>query len=455
MRLPRRVFLNPCDYLLYTDHMIRMRRRQGPNIAFMCVDIDGELNGERMRRSIARAMAQSPTTLSSLRHSVFGGWPFWRIPRDLDAAAQRAVDSVYRLVDAGDSLDDGLATTGESPSDLREGPQIRITHYAPANGKSRVCIRWPHWLMDAAGALAFLGLWAESYAETGNESLPNGDASNGVRQWRPLAGIGLPARWRTLRTQPSAVGHAGRRVGSPCDETTAGELHDVQSHRVLHRCWNADRMDRIRENAKRDVPAGPARITRYLAVSVLRALHQLFEENDWAGDAYRITLPMRMRGGDDADASVPLRFGNYLASPLLVFNRPDAGDTAKLAESLNAQLRAYLEAHGDRAQWTLMSLAGLLPFFAHRWLFSHPKFRTTFSSGFSFYGELHPPLRNVGDLPITNLWGGGPTTIPPGMNPVFSRFVDSLNLSLTYSWPIVSDEIAQRYIDLIEHHVLL
>ncbi len=453
MRLPRRVFLNPCDYLLYTDHMIRMRRRQGPNIAYMCMDIDGAMDGEQMRRSIARAMALSPTTLSSLRHSVFGGWPFWRVPRDLNAAAQRAVGSVYRFVDAGasaDSMDDELATTGESPRDLRDGPQICMTHYALPNGKSRVCIRWPHWLMDAAGTLAFLSLWAKCYEEC-DSAAPRVDADAAdVRQWRPLKGVSLRERWRTIRSQPKAGELANRRIGTPRDELSA----DVHEHRVLHRVWDADAIEHIRKASKHDMPAGPARITRYLAVCVLRALDELFRENGWDGETYRITLPMRMRSHEPEDAS-PLRFGNYLVSPMLLFDRTIAGDGPALAASLTEQMLAYLAAHGDRSQWTLMSLAALLPFPAHRWIFGLPAFKSHFSSGFSFYGELHPPMRSVAGMPIRNLYGGGPTTIPPGMNPVFSRFADSLNLALTYSWPIVSDEIAQRYIESIERKVFL
>lgn len=452
MRLPRRVFLNPCDYLLYTDHVIRMRRGQGPNIAYMCMDIDGALDGDRMRRSIARAMAQSPTTLSLLRRSVFGGWPFWRTPRDVVAAAQAAVDRAYRFVDAGASgltLDGELATTGESPGDLRDGPQICMTHYALAGDKSRVCIRWPHWLMDAAGTLAFLSLWAKCYEECGEGSPPIEPGVADVRQWRPLKGVSLRERWRTLRSQPAAGARAKQRVGTPCEESSAV----VREHRVLHHVWDADAMEHIRKASKHGVPAGPARITRYLAVSVLRALDELFKENGWGGETYRITLPMRMRGHEPED-SAPLRFGNYLVSPLLLFDRGCAGESSRLAASLTEQMHAYLEAHGDRAQWILMSLAALLPFPAHRWIFGLPSFKSHFSSGFSFYGELHPPLRSVAGLPITNLYGGGPTTIPPGMNPVFSRFDTSLNLALTYSWPVVSDGVARRYVELIEREAL-
>ncbi|MCB9852190.1 MAG: hypothetical protein H6819_03770 [Phycisphaerales bacterium] len=448
MRLPRRVFLNPCDYLLHTDHVVRMRGDQGPNIAFMCMDIDGALDAEQMRRSIARAMAQSPTTLGLLRHSIFGGWPFWRIPRDPAASAEHAVNRAYQFIDAsdrGDVCDGDPATTGENPDDLRNGPQIRMTHYALPAGKSRVCIRWPHWLMDAAGTLAFLALWAKCYEEDGGvSSRDQGDVAD-VRQWRPLQGISLIERWRTLRSQPNAGALAKKRVGTPCDDS-AGV---VREHRVMHRLWDADAMERIRKASKHGVPAGPARITRYLAVSVLRALHELFKENGWGGETYRITLPMRMRGHEPENAS-PLVFGNHLVSPLLLFDRRMGGDASQLAASLMEQLHAYLEAHGDRAQWTLMSLAALLPFPAHRWIFGLPSFKAHFSSGFSFYGELHPPLRSVAGMPITNLYGGGPTTIPPGMNPVFSRFDASLNLALTYSWPVVSDDVARRYVELIE-----
>lgn len=453
MRLPRRVFLNPCDYLLYTDHIIRMRRAQGPNVAYMCMEIDGTLDREHMRRSIIRAMALSPTTLARLRMSFFGGWPFWRLPRDPHAAAEAGIDRAYRFVDASESdaaLDGALATTGESPTDFRDGPQVCMTHYALAEGRSRVCIRWPHWLMDAAGTLAFLETWATCYADCA-EALPPVEPSDGdVRQWRPLKGVSLRERWRVMRAQPKGRERSGLRVGVPCDDGAEA----VAEHRVLHHCWDAAAMERIRLASKRAVPAGPARITRYLGVCVLRALDALFEENGWGGDAYRVTLPMRVRGEGASEAPPMMRFGNYLVSPLLVFDRAGLRDGSALAESLTSQLQTYLDNRGDAAQWSLMSLAGLLPFIAHRWIFGLRMFTAHFSSGFSFYAELHPPLRHVGGMPITNLWGGGPTTVPPGMNPVFSRFDKSLNLALTYSWPVVSDELARRYAALIEAEAL-
>lgn len=451
MRLPRRVFLNPCDYLLYTDHVIRMRDRQGANIAYMCMDIDGSLNRDRMRRSIAIAMTLSPATLARLRMSIFGGWPHWKLPRNLSVAAELAVEKAYRFVEVAGVADGELAMTGESPVDFREGPQICMTHYALPNGTTRLCIRWPHWLMDAAGTLTFLSLWAQCYDALDEQTAPMPQSiAPHVNQWRPLKGVALSQRWRVLRSQPKAGALEGRHVATPCDDASDA----VREHRVLHRYWDADAMEHIRKASKRIMPAGPARITRYLAVSVLRALDALCNENHWGGDAYRITLPMRMRSLEPEDELPELRFGNYLVSPLLVFDRTDVSVAARLPESLTQQLQAYLDAHGDLAQWTLMSLAALLPFPAHRWIFSSRMFKAHFSSGFSFYGEHHPPLRSVGGLPITNLWGGGPTTIPPGMNPVFSRFDKSLNLALTYSWPIVSDEIANRYVELIQREAL-
>ena len=452
MNMPRRVFLNPCDYLLYSDHSIRMRRGQGPNVAYMCMDIDGPLDQERMRRSIARATAMSPVTLARLRFSILNGPPFWRLPRDPDVAARETLDKTYRFVDvsaSGLTFDEPTATTGEGPSDFRSGPQICMTHYALDRDRSRLCIRWPHWLMDAAGTLAFLDLWVKCYTECGDDAPVASPNAVDVRQWKPLAGRRLRERWRAIRLRPNSGDRASLRIGAPRGNASGR----VREHRVLHRCWHEAAMVRIRAAAKRDMPAGPARVTRYLATCVVQALDQLFEENGWPGDAYRITLPMRMDEDASDEAASSVRFGNYLTSPLIVIDRRIAGDRARLAEDLTQQLQAYQQARGAVAQWSWMSLAALLPFVAHRWIVSSPMFATRFSSGFSFYGESHPPLRSVDGMRISNLWGGGPTTIPPGMNPVFSRFDQSLNLALTYAWPAVSDEVAQRYVVFIEQMV--
>lgn len=448
MGLPRSVFLNPCDYLLFSDQSLRMQRKQGPNIPYMCMDIDGPLDPERMRRSVARATAASPTTLARLRFSRFNGRPLWRLPQDPMTAAQEALNDTYRSVDvcgSGIPYDEPTATTGGSPSDLRDGPQICLTHYALAHGRSRLCIRWPHWLMDAAGAMAFLDVWATCYAECGDDAILAEPVVPDARQWQPLAGTGLRERWRTIRSQPKSKSKL--RIGAPYDEASG----TVREDRVLHRYWNETEMAQIRAAARNEMPAGPARITRYLAVCVIQALDQLFQENGWSGDAFRIALPMRMSENTPDHTALRLLFGNYLVSPIIVIDRRIAGDRTRLSEDLTQQLQAFQKARGPVAQWSLMSLAALLPFAVHRRIISSPMFATQFSSGFSFYGELHPPLRSVGGMRISNLWGGGPTTLPPGMNPVFSRFDQSLNLALTYAWPVVSDETAKQYLVHVEN----
>lgn len=452
MSLQRRVFLNPCDYLFYSDHSIRMRRGQGPNIAYMCMDIDGSLDREKMRRSIICAMALSPTTLARLRHSILSARPYWSLPRDPDAAAREGIDAAYRFVDvrtSGLTYDEPTATTGDDPSDLRDGPQICMTHYALDRDRSRICIRWPHWLMDAAGTLAFLELWAKCYTECGGDAPFARPHASKIRHRKPLAGTPLRELWRALRSQPNSGDQAKLQIGAPCAE--ASEM--VREHRVLHRCWNEAEMARIRAAAKREMPPGSALITRYLATCVVQALDHLFEENGWPGDAYRIALPMRMNDGTSGDVASRVRFGNYIVSPLIVVDRRIAGDRARLSEDLTQQLQAYQQARGDVAQWSLMSLAATARFVVHRWIIGLRTFATLFSSGFSYYGELHPPLRSVDGMRISNLWGGGPTTTPPGMNPVFSRFGQSLNLALTYAWPSVSDELAERYLAHIEQMV--
>ncbi|MBK8269185.1 MAG: hypothetical protein IPK83_13110 [Planctomycetes bacterium] len=98
----------------------------------------------------------------------------------------------------------------------------------------------------------------------------------------------------------------------------------------------------------------------------------------------------------------------------------------------------------------MMWAASLIHAWAYELIFALPFGGGRFVTGNSFYGEINPPVRRIGHATITNLWGGGPNTNPPALNPVFSRFGDRLNFTLTYTRPTISDATAVEYVRLIE-----
>ena len=203
--------------------------------------------------------------------------------------------------------------------------------------------------------------------------------------------------------------------------------------------------------AKQAVPAGPAPYARFLAASVMRALHRLHEENSVSTDAYMITLPMRVGASQPEARLVEKRPvpGNFLVTPVICCTPQQVADRRVLDEAVFDQVQDYLRQELDLAQWTLMRAASLIHAWFYPLIFKLSMGVNVLSSGFSYYGAIEQPVRSIAGATITNCWGGGPLPMPPGWNPVFSKFGDGLNLSLTYARPAISDELADRYLELI------
>ena len=62
-------------------------------------------------------------------------------------------------------------------------------------------------------------------------------------------------------------------------------------------------------------------------------------------------------------------------------------------------------------------------------------------------------IRSIAGAKITNLWGCAPMAVPPGWNPIFNKFEGQMNLVLSWAHPAVPDELARRYVDLIEEEI--
>ncbi|MFH1419966.1 MAG: hypothetical protein ABII12_16960 [Planctomycetota bacterium] len=464
MAIRRHIPLNPCDYLYYAHHEMLRERTGGGNIAYMMIDVAGDIEPARIRRALARALAAHPVLLAKLRISRLTGWPYWKLPRDVRLTAARASDQGHVYEDLRGAANwrerlDGLCAERYTPQwDLDAGLLVRLEQYALPGDRTRFCVRWPHLLMDAEGAQWFL-------TEIGRNDDPDaGDAlcrplappdplapDDGIID--PLVGRSLRKRIRLLRRgfslQDDLKGLSIRPMAR--DERAA-----LGSFGVLHRHWDADQVRAMRACAKQVTPPGPVLYARYLAACVIRAQHRLYMEHNLDTDAYLITLPMRVTLQDALGSPLARRPmpGNYLVSPTLCGLREHADDKQVLGEDILRQLNAYHEQQGDLAQWAMawgasFMRAGIYGFVAF-------KLSTGFdrlTSGFSCYGEIAPPFRSIGGADVVNCWGGGPLATPPGWNPVFNKFRDRMNFSLTWNRPAISDGLAGQYAALIEEEV--
>ncbi len=457
--MSRRVPLNPCDRLVYGHHLLLTRASAEGNTAYMVIDVDGRIDPAAFREVLARTMAQHPATIGSLRISFPAGRPYWRVPPDTAAAARDAAQLSHSFIDWTHAPDcqtriDRLHPAGgEIRWNHRTGPQVRFEQYALPNNRTRFYFRWPHFFMDAEGALWFLSQLGLRGSAPSVRKEPTQFVSDDSRTVSVLREFSWPRRialaLRGLATPPAEVGlNFATLPGSPRVSQSRFE--------VLHRHFTSEETGQVQAGAKRWSPAGPARYARFLAAGVLRAVFQFLTELGVAAEACCITMPLRV-GISDPDSRIlekrPVP-GNYLVTPLLAGRADRLADRRAIGEDILSQFRDFISHRRDFSQWALMQAAAYVHAWTYSLIFKLPLRMPVLASGFSYYGEVREPLRTLCGARVLNVWGGGPITTPPGLNPVFSRFEDRLNLALTYDSSAVSEQMARRYLRLIEDEIL-
>ncbi len=419
----------------------------------MMIEADGRVPTEDMRSAVGETMRAHPTTAAALRFSWLKGRPYWRLPDDSDEARRRILQAAYTFYDLRDAQDVSAAheaclqTDYACDWDLKNGPQVRVTHFDLPGDRTHVCIYWPHLFMDAEGAQWFLReliTHLPGYESSSRDLTPPPDDVT----YDPLETYSRLGRLRLFRRGfGSEMPAKGLRVRGLIESADA----PFSDHRALHRFYSPDDYRTIQENAKRLAPAGPALYARYLAACVIAAQHRLFKELRIDTDAYLITFPKRVTLAQTPGRSRHVRPipGNYLVSPLLCARRTIADDVTAIGESLLAQIEAFEGNQRDLEQWAMMWMASHLRASGYGWIFRLPLGFEAMTSGFSYYGEIVSPIRSLGGAEVTNFYGGGPLASPPGINPVFSKFRDKLNLSITWNRPAIADDVAEHYADLI------
>ena len=460
MKNPRKVPLNACDFVIFSQHRVWLRTTGGGNFPYMMVEIDGELDSAHLQQSLQRALSEHPALLGSVRTAALRFRPFWVLPEDAMRVAEQTLMQSYFHVDLRsatnvNALVDELCQTRYSGEWYRyEGPQVCLEHYTLPGAQTRLVLRWPHYAMDAEGAQQFLASLGDD-PPTVAKSPRNASTMLSADDDPPRVLSKLP---RSKRLSIIRRGMRARRE-LPDQKPSKPLLNSgdaFHDYAVIHRHWHGESFSRMRDDARRLTPPGPASFSRYLAAAVCRAQRRLYEELKHSAKAFFITFPMRVGISEPAGKLFERRplIGNYLVAPTICVLAEETRDRAVLSDVILQQVQRFLAARGDVAQWALLELASLWHAWFYHWIFRLPLSVNQCSSGFSYYAEIKNHLKTIGGAKVINIYGGGPTTTPPAWNPVFSKFGDNLNLSLTYSRPAISDEWARRYADLIEDELL-
>jgi len=437
--------LNPCDCVFHGfDHLLR-QRGYGGAATFMVVELAEPLSPQAVRHALGRAMEQHPVLASAATVSRWRAWPYWTCPGDI-------VPPHVTCTDLGGHLDWASAADELCAANLSCGwdpalpPPVRIELYS-GPGCTRLCLRWPHALMDADGAQWVLSEMDRLAAEPARER-PAALLSDDVHI-DPLAGFGPLRRWALLLRRAARRRRPISLLGSSLAMSLPERPAESRRLRYLVRHWSEETTKRMQAAAQDVTPPGPALYSRYLAACTLRAVDRLHKEHGRQLPVCGLMFPMRVPGV----TARPLP-GNYLvAAPLLI--APELlGDRRALGAEIARQLQDFRDQDGERSSWTLQHLLARLRVRQYRGLLRWETQRQPFVTGFSFYGEIDPPLRSILGARVTNLYGSGVISIPPAWNVTFSRFAERINMVIAWPDEAFPPTVVERAADLIEEEAL-
>lgn len=458
MSRANRIPFNPADYFFYSHDRMMRSRSEGGNIAMMSMDLDGRIDPVHLKEALRLAYIAHPVLMAELRLSLFKGCPYWKLPNDVERRSVESCDAAFfyddfRKSPNGLELADALFASRYGPNwRLKAGPQMHVEQYDLPGDQTRICIRWPHLLMDAEGAMWFLA----ELMRFGNDhrtGAPAHEGSNGLHHDAELID---PLAGRSFFSRVGMTIDGLRSLKAP-KEHIATLFDDgkppFRDQRIIHRAWSGERFQQFRNLAKQYAPDGPGPYAKYLAACTILALHRIFTGQGIQTDAYLITMPHSVSArATTGPATRPLQ-GNYLVSPTLRGARELVEDKSALATDIARQIEAYERADLPIKQWAISWAASFSRAGFYQMLMRLPLGLEALSSGFSYYREIRAPLDSLCGAKIRNLWGTGPLPTPPAWNPVFSVFGDTLNLGLTYARPAISDELAEQYVRAIENEM--
>lgn len=463
MASPRTIRLNPCDYLYYVHHQLMESRSHGGNVSFLALDADGRAEPECVQSALAAAMAAHPVTLSRLIVPRLDGRPHWRLPRSTEDAAITGAKEAYvyddlrSVADWDGRLDRFCRTRNVLHWDVRAGKsQLRLEHYDLPDDRSRFIFRFAHTTMDAEGTQWFASEMQRLGGTPRDEGVAPAPMPDAIAPDHRPADIarGMPLLTRFKLVREALHKDAATKGLKTTPLLKAATQAEVRQGYVI-KTWEPVELRQMRANAKRWAPEGPAHHARYLAMCVFRALDRIYAEEGVDSDAFALPFPASVTGlaveeGMSLPRPVP---GNYLVSPTLIVQRAVVADRQALGREVLRQIGDYMRNRVHIGQWVLLGLLARMRFSWYKAFLRLPLGIEDLSSGFSYFGTISLRLRDFCGARITNIWGCAPMGIPPGWNPIFSKFDRKLNLSLSWTRPHVPDSLARRFGDLIEQEI--
>jgi len=409
------------------------------------MDAVGEVDLDRVRLGLRRAMEAHPITMARQIISFWRAWPYWKydgIPleptfnhRDLSGAAdwERAADQMVQ---------DHVA----SATDLSQPPLVSVWHAKGPGSRHRFTFCWQHPMMDVEGAQYFISEINRLAGDT--PAPPPSVLLDDKDQIDPLAEYGVWGRLKLVRESTNAVPPRASVEGLSIVDSLPNRPTEPLVPRFTRLFWPPDQVRKIQENARKIATPGPALYGRYAAACVLRAIYRIHAEHGRSLPFYGMTFPMRVGG----IRKRPLA-GNYLVSANLNVPAEVITDKRAVMGEVDRQVREFTERRVDLSGWAVLWLTSQLRTWQYRKLVDWVTRTQPYTTGYSFFGEIDPPLRQFVGTELTDFWAFGVVSIPPAWNPVFSRFKD--RWSLVVCWPnsAFPEDVPVRYAKLIEEEL--
>jgi hypothetical protein len=437
--------LNPCDCLFAAfDHRLKQLGYRGSRM-MLVLDLEGTLDRARLVRGLERAMEAHPWTMGRLWISRLRAWPYWRYEGRPVAPAFTHYDLTCEADWSGKLEPLTEAFFGSGPVDGAP-PQVRLAHLEGPDNHHRVCMVYPHALSDVEGAQHFLTEISRLAAEK-PEPRP-GTLADDDERIDPLAGHGLVQRLRMLRDLKRVMPPWTKLGGISLLDSLPARPVESRRERLLHRIWSGERMERLRENARKVAPSGPGLHSRYVAGCVLRANWRIHEEHGRKLPYFGTTFPVHVEGIERRAV-----IGNFLVSATLAVGPDRIADRRAVAEDIARQFTAFHDQRQDLWYWSLLWMSGELRTWQYRMFMDWASRSQPFASGYSFYGEIDPPIREFAGARVTNFWVPALISVPPGWNPLFCRSGDQINFMVVWPEGSFPEAVVHRYADVIEDEV--
>jgi hypothetical protein len=409
------------------------------------LDAVGEVDSARVAKGFQRALEVHPMMMSGQVISLWQAWPHWQFSGIPVMPKFKHYDfsTVENWPQAADEL---VQRHVAEASDLTTPPLVSLWHIKGPGSVHRFTFCWPHALMDMEGAQYFV---SEIHRLAGDSPAPYPpNLMQDYERLDPLAGHGVVARLKLVRQAAGMIPFRTPVQESSLFESLPDRPADTRIQRFTRRIWGPDKVRRMRDNACNLCSPGPILYGRYVAACVLRAVHRIHAEHGRKLPYYGMTFPMKVSGIERRP--IP---GNYLVWANLKVDADRITDKRTAIEDVDRQVREHFEQRLDLSTWALLWLASQLRNWQYHKLMGWVTRTQPSVTGYSFFRETEPPIRQFVGTQLTDLWALGVVNLPPGWNPMFCQFGDQWNFTLSWPSGAYPERVAERYASLIEEEV--